>query len=124
MLSFELDGCIDASAGMQLADYLDDPSDVEGLTCSFTEGVGNGVMPDPVTLTGCEVSGTPEVYYSHRSWMPGPDHLDLYEGETIPEPATLFDDYATRGSPARRSSGRVKNTSVVTAKYSAGLVAP
>jgi len=71
VLSFELDGCIDVSAGMQLADYLDDPADVEGLTCSFTEGEGNGVMPDPVSLTDCEVSGTPEVYYSHPSWTPG-----------------------------------------------------
>ncbi|MEE2719135.1 MAG: sulfatase [Planctomycetota bacterium] len=37
----------------------------------------------------------------HRSWMPGPDHLDLYDGVEIPEPPTLFDDYATRASPAR-----------------------
>ncbi|MAB82016.1 MAG: sulfatase [Phycisphaerae bacterium] len=36
----------------------------------------------------------------HRSWMPGPGHLDLYEGIEIPEPATLFDDYATRASAA------------------------
>lgn len=37
----------------------------------------------------------------HRSWMPGPAHVDLFEGETIPEPATLFDDYEGRGSAAR-----------------------
>jgi len=37
----------------------------------------------------------------HRSWMPGPDHLDLYDDETIPEPSTLFDDYASRGDAAR-----------------------
>ena len=37
----------------------------------------------------------------HRSWMPGPDHLDLFDGEWIPEPDTLFDDYTTRGTPAR-----------------------
>ena len=36
----------------------------------------------------------------HRSWMPGPDHLTLFDGETIPEPETLFDDYAGRASPA------------------------
>ena len=36
----------------------------------------------------------------HRSWMPGPDHLKTYENVTIPEPETLFDDYAGRASPA------------------------
>jgi len=38
----------------------------------------------------------------HRSWMPGPDHLDTYKDVTIPEPETLFDDYATRSDGARR----------------------
>lgn len=37
----------------------------------------------------------------HREWMPGPDHLTLYDGIQIPEPPTLFDDYATRGTAAR-----------------------
>jgi len=37
----------------------------------------------------------------HRNWMPGPDHLRDFEGEDIPEPETLFDDYADRASPAR-----------------------
>jgi arylsulfatase A-like enzyme len=32
--------------------------------------------------------------------MPGPDHLMTFEGEHIPEPETLFDDYADRASPA------------------------
>ena len=36
----------------------------------------------------------------HRSWMPGPDHLDLYADVDMPEPRTLFDDYATRGTSA------------------------
>ena len=36
----------------------------------------------------------------HRSWMPGPDHLDLYDGEWIPEPDTLFDEYSTRSRAA------------------------
>lgn len=34
----------------------------------------------------------------HRDWMPDFKHMDLYEDETFPEPETLFDDYATRGS--------------------------
>jgi arylsulfatase A-like enzyme len=37
----------------------------------------------------------------HRTWMPGPEHLDLYDDVMIPEPATLFDDYATRSDGAR-----------------------
>ena len=36
----------------------------------------------------------------HRAWLPGPDHLTLYDSVTIPEPATLFDDYANRASGA------------------------
>jgi arylsulfatase A-like enzyme len=38
----------------------------------------------------------------HRQWEPGPDHLDLYKGVTIPEPNTLFDDHAGLASPARK----------------------
>ncbi len=37
----------------------------------------------------------------HRRWMPGPDHLTLYDDVEIPEPATLFDDYEGRTSAAR-----------------------
>ena len=36
----------------------------------------------------------------HRQWHPGPDHYRLYEDRDIPEPPTLFDDYANRASPA------------------------
>jgi arylsulfatase A-like enzyme len=36
----------------------------------------------------------------HRNWMPGPEHLRDLEGEEIPEPETLFDDYSGRASPA------------------------
>ncbi len=36
----------------------------------------------------------------HREWEPPLKHLNLYDGEEIPEPATLFDDYANRASPA------------------------
>lgn len=37
----------------------------------------------------------------HREWAPGPGHLTMYDDVTIPEPATLFDDYAGRGTAAR-----------------------
>ncbi len=36
----------------------------------------------------------------HRPWQPGPDHLTMYDDVTIPEPETLFDDYANRASGA------------------------
>jgi arylsulfatase A-like enzyme len=37
----------------------------------------------------------------HREWAPGPDHLNLYDDVTIPEPDNLFDDYEGRGTAAR-----------------------
>jgi len=37
----------------------------------------------------------------HRSWLPGPDHLTMYDDVDIPEPATLFDDYSNRASGAK-----------------------
>jgi len=36
----------------------------------------------------------------HRNWQPGPNHLTLYDDLNIPEPATLFDDWAGRGRAA------------------------
>ncbi len=39
----------------------------------------------------------------HRTWAPGPDHLNLYDDVTIPEPPSLFDDYAHRNSAAKHS---------------------
>jgi arylsulfatase A-like enzyme len=37
----------------------------------------------------------------HRNWMPALRHLHLYDDVEIPEPATLFDDYADNAPPAR-----------------------
>jgi len=37
----------------------------------------------------------------HREWYPGPEHLTTYDTVAIPEPPTLFDDYAGRTSAAR-----------------------
>ncbi len=36
----------------------------------------------------------------HRPWQPGPAQLGTFEGVTFPEPATLFDDWKGRASPA------------------------
>jgi arylsulfatase A-like enzyme len=43
----------------------------------------------------------------HRNWMPGPDHLKMYDGEEIPVPETYFDDYATRSDAAREQEMEV-----------------
>jgi len=37
----------------------------------------------------------------HRNWQPGPKYLTLYDDVTLPEPSTLFDDYANRTSAAK-----------------------
>ncbi|MCZ6792891.1 MAG: sulfatase-like hydrolase/transferase [Planctomycetota bacterium] len=37
----------------------------------------------------------------HREWAPGPKYLHLYDDVTIPEPATLFDDWANRTSATK-----------------------
>jgi len=36
----------------------------------------------------------------HRNWMPGPEHIHDLDEQEIPEPSTLFDDYAGRATPA------------------------
>jgi len=38
----------------------------------------------------------------HRTWMPGPKYLHLFDDITIPEPDTLFDDYSGRTSSAAK----------------------
>jgi arylsulfatase A-like enzyme len=55
----------------------------------------NGRDPEQPFLLMCQHKAP------HRSWMPGPEELDLFDGQTLPEPSTLFDDYATRTSAAR-----------------------
>ncbi len=43
----------------------------------------------------------------HRPWLPAPQKLADREAEKIPEPATLFDDYATRGTAAHKANMRI-----------------
>jgi len=45
----------------------------------------------------------------HRSWWPGPKHLTMYDDVTIPEPATLFDDYANRTSATQTQKMTIAN---------------
>ena len=44
----------------------------------------------------------------HRNWAPGPKYLTWLDDKTIPEPDTLFDDYANRASPASNQTMEIK----------------
>lgn len=46
----------------------------------------------------------------HRNWQPGPEHLNLYDDRTIPEPDTLFDDYQGRGTAAKTQDMTIAQT--------------
>ena len=46
----------------------------------------------------------------HREWSPGPKQLGMFDGVTIPEPATLFDNYENRASPARENDMTIDKT--------------
>jgi arylsulfatase A-like enzyme len=43
----------------------------------------------------------------HRNWMPNLKDLDLFAEDTIPLPATFYDDYATRSPAAREQDMRI-----------------
>lgn len=43
----------------------------------------------------------------HRTWAPGPDRLTMYDDVTIPEPQTLFDDYANRAPALAKNEATI-----------------
>ncbi|QVL32400.1 sulfatase [Telmatocola sphagniphila] len=43
----------------------------------------------------------------HREWIPDEKHRQMFANKSIPEPATLYDDYATRGSAIKENRQRV-----------------
>lgn len=45
----------------------------------------------------------------HRTWMPGPNEIDLYTDETFKEPESLFDDYKGRAGPATKHKMGIGN---------------
>jgi arylsulfatase A-like enzyme len=45
----------------------------------------------------------------HREWSPSLNHLTMYDDVDIPEPATLFDDYAGRTSAAKDQQMTIAN---------------
>ena len=46
----------------------------------------------------------------HREWQPGPNELSLYKNVTFPEPVTLFDDYANRGTAEKTQDMTISKT--------------
>jgi arylsulfatase A-like enzyme len=46
----------------------------------------------------------------HREWEPNLKYLTLHDGEKIPEPPTLFDDYAGRGAAEKTQDMMIKKT--------------
>ena len=46
----------------------------------------------------------------HREWQPGPDELAMYKDVTFPEPPTLFDDYANRGTAEKTQDMTISRT--------------
>ncbi len=45
----------------------------------------------------------------HRNWAPAERHLDLFKGKTIPEPASLFDDYSGRSGLLKENEMSLRN---------------
>ena len=46
----------------------------------------------------------------HRPWAPAPEYLHLYDDVEIPEPASLFEDYSSRGKAARQQDMTIAET--------------
>ncbi len=46
----------------------------------------------------------------HREWEPGPEHLNTFDDVSMPEPPTLFDDYAGRGTAAHEQDMSIDKT--------------
>ena len=46
----------------------------------------------------------------HRNWQPAPKYLTLYDDVTLPEPATLFDNYEGRGRAAHEQDMMIAKT--------------
>jgi arylsulfatase A-like enzyme len=46
----------------------------------------------------------------HREWQPGPDELGMYKDVKFPEPVTLFDDYANRGTAEKTQDMTIAKT--------------
>ncbi len=57
----------------------------------------------------------------HRNWQPGPKYLTKYDDVTLPEPATLWDDYSGRKSPASTQTMTIEKHLT---PYDLKLVAP
>lgn len=68
----------------------------EIITDLAIDWLREGRDPDKPFLLMCQHKAP------HRNWQPAPQHLHDFDGVTIPEPPTLFDDWADNASPARQ----------------------
>ena len=46
----------------------------------------------------------------HRNWQPGPKHLAMYDGVTIPEPDSLFENYEGRPAAVKTQDMTISKT--------------
>jgi arylsulfatase A-like enzyme len=49
----------------------------------------------------------------HRPWYPGPKYLDAFQNVSFPEPESLFDDYANRGTAEKDQDMSIRKTMTV-----------
>ncbi len=81
---------------------------IEGYATDVTTDLALGWLkverdPDKPFMLMCQHKAP------HRNWMPGPDHLTLYDDIEIPEPDTLFDEYSNRNSGAKDQEMTIAN---------------
>ena len=46
----------------------------------------------------------------HRPWEPAPEYMHMYDDVDIPEPASLFEDYSSRGKAVRQQDMTIAET--------------
>lgn len=72
---------------------------IEGHATNITTDLAvewlDGRNPDKPFLLMCQHKAP------HRNWMPAPEDLELFAGEDLPVPPTLFDDYEGRTAAAQ-----------------------
>jgi len=60
----------------------------------------------------------------HRPWTPAPQDMGRYEDVEIPEPANLFDDYATRTTAAHKQAMMIDKVMTMAGDLKVGPKAP
>lgn len=58
----------------------------------------------------------------HRRWTPAERHMEKYADVEIPEPANLYDDYATRGTAAHQQEMDIETTMTLNSDLKLGTI--